>query len=348
MNKGAAYVVATLCVLGMAGVAAAENMSSQDSLMKDERGWINVYRLKLDIGKVIALPTGDYDCDMGEGGDDPEDDSTSFRSQKERIAFELARKQAAKKIDLQIKKCEAARKRESDAYKRARNAFNETWLPVLQNAVTHGDPIAEVILRSCETTSVLNRDGIASDCSESESDRKQAQLRLESIDFKPALHKYIKTADADAALHCNSRDMSCHTEFEIERHKRILDVMRTGYVGVAEDYNTCQLHSENEELDRREEECQRLGWLMRVVNSRITRGYVLSLEYQGKIGDRILNPIPGHIARLYRIGFQDVEFRDPDFQYKFWKDVGVFLSEINENIENDLRRDSRWGVFLSD
>ncbi|MDO8988317.1 MAG: hypothetical protein Q7U91_01655 [Sideroxyarcus sp.] len=322
---------------------------SQESVvkeMKDHKGWINVDQFKLDLREVVALPTGDYECD-GREGDGEEGDSIPFQSKAERIAFELAQKQAEKEMELQVKQCAEASRRESEAYAHARQAFNKVWLPALKNAIALGDPVAEVILRACETTSVLDREGVVSDCSQAEGDRKQAQLRLESIGFKPALHKYIRTADSDASLHCSSGDMGCYTEFEIARHHRILDIMRTGYVGVAEDYNTCQLHSTNEELDRREEECQRLGWLMRVVNVKTDRGYRLSLDHPGNVSGRHLNYIPGHLTRLYRIGFKDVEFRDPDFQSKFWKEVEAFLSEIKENIQKDLQKDPRWGVFLS-
>lgn len=65
-------------------------------------------------------------------------------------------------------------------------AFNKAWRPVIMRAMQRGDPIAEVILRDCDATPVLDRRGIAATC-DPEPERAEAIARLRAIGFMPAL-----------------------------------------------------------------------------------------------------------------------------------------------------------------
>lgn len=61
-------------------------------------------------------------------------------------------------------------------------------------AIRKGDLVAEVIMRQCETTNVLDRSGIESTCDEDPKRRRVALQRLVKIDFMPAVDITDETA----------------------------------------------------------------------------------------------------------------------------------------------------------
>ncbi|RUL78151.1 hypothetical protein [Dyella choica] len=73
------------------------------------------------------------------------------------------------------------------AYRKAWEAFNAKWLPLFREAIQHGDQVAEVIMRQCETTSVLDRHAFETTCDEDSARRSLARKRLVEIGFLPAL-----------------------------------------------------------------------------------------------------------------------------------------------------------------
>jgi hypothetical protein len=320
-----------------------DSRAAKSRTANDSRGWIDVLQLQQAVAKVLDLPTGDYDCSGGEG----DEEETQFRSKKERISYERRRKLAELKARRYVAKCEAQRKRESKAFARALEALNKKWVPLLERAVEQNDLVAEVVLRSCGTAPLLNRTGLAADCSERREEREFARTRLEAIRFEPALYKYANTSDAIS--NCSSNDFiaeqRCVVEAQIARYKRILKVMRSGYFGVAESGNRCPMKSRSEDVDRLVEECQRLFYLMRAAVTMSFRAYApeLSLacptEFPG--GTDSIN-----FRNLTRIDW--APFTDREFQTKFDRDAEQIVSEIKSNIEGDLRRDPRWGIFLLD
>jgi len=314
-------------------------------------GWGDVIQLKQlsqDIEKVTALPTGGGDCGSQFEGDDGEEPPT-FRTKKERIAYERSKQQEEQERARGEKECEITQAKQSTVYEAALNNLNHTWIPVLKRAVDLGDPVAEVILRLCDTAPILDRTGIASSCAEKEEDRKFARTRLEAINFRPALYGYNLISQADAPRNCNINDSGsnefarCVTQSGIDRYKQMLEIIRTGYLGVVEDFNTCQVKGMNEELDRLAEECQRLLFLTEVTAYRSSRSYApnLTLTHKEEYPRIYLAWNPNHVTRL-----NWSEFRDPDFQSKFDLEVKKNLAEINANIESDLKKEPRWGIFL--
>jgi hypothetical protein len=259
------------------------------------QGWGDVIQLKQlsqDIEKVTALPTGGADC--GIEGD--EDEPPSFRTKKERIAYERSKQQEEQERARSEKECEDTQTKQSMVYEAALNNLNHTWIPVLKHAVDLGDPVAEVILRLCDTAPILDRTGIASSCSEKEVDRKFAQARLEAINFRPAaLSGFTQNPQGDDLRPCGSGDSvsneheSCVIQAMIERHKRILEVMRTGYLGVVENFSfsDCPKKGSYEGLDRLAElteECERLHLITEITLNASPRSYVpqLSLTRRGE------------------------------------------------------------------
>lgn len=308
-------------------------------------GWISadqLLELSFAVSKVENLPTGDYDC-YSESDDDGE--TPTFKSQKERVAYERAKKKEDEAAARYVQECEVTREKEKAAYGHARGNLNKTWLPVLTKAVQLGDPVAEVILRLCGTASAINRTGIASDCSELEADRQKARNRLESINFRPALFNYAQMSHSEGRQRLCKGDYDsrtrCTIEEDIDRYKRILAVMSTGYLSVAESWNTCQTRSKIEEIDRLAEECQRLLYLTQSIAMLAPRSYSpqfsLTQFYHSPI-DRLP---PGT-----RVDWSP--FRDPDFSNKLELSTKKHIAEIEANINRDLEREPRWSFFLGE
>lgn len=72
-------------------------------------------------------------------------------------------------------------------------AFNRAWRPVILRSMQLGDPIAEVIMRNCDTTPVLDRHDIAATCDADSDKRNAAIARLRSIGFMPAVPNHTRS-----------------------------------------------------------------------------------------------------------------------------------------------------------
>jgi hypothetical protein len=137
----------------------------------DSRGYIDVWQLRRDVAVVEPLmATGDTDSCYSEG--DPDDPPLS---RKELKAIERAERTCLAEV--------ASRYR---TYRRVFDSFNKAWLPVLLNAARRGDKVAEVILRQCDTTPVIDRHRIESTCDEDPVRRTIAIQRLKETGFEPA------------------------------------------------------------------------------------------------------------------------------------------------------------------
>lgn len=140
----------------------------------DSRGFIDIWQLKRDVAEVEALEVSD-ETDVCHLRDDIEnDDAQSARPDPESIEKE--------KLN-----CISRIKEAHKAYMAVREVFNQAWLPALINAMNKADPVAEVILRQCSTTRVINRIGIESTCDRLTPRREMALARLRQIGFMPAI-----------------------------------------------------------------------------------------------------------------------------------------------------------------
>ena len=332
----------------------------------DESGFINVWALRKAVSKAAAVPTGDYDCNGYEG--DGEEETPRLTSRKAQLAYARKRKEEKRQAGHQLAQCEKERDKAVKSYVNARTLLNQTWLPVLVSATKAGDPVAEVVLRLCETAPMLDRSGIASDCSDNPHDKVIARQRLESIDFKPALHRYTVTSDGafshESAMSCatlpKEKQTACRYQGNNERYQRILALMKIGFVSVAESWNTCQDKGETAELDRIVEECQRLRNMMMAVSSEVPRFYTAGpLENQVDFshGLTLARPaytgLPGTPKYAWPYNSRGVverndrsKFSDPEFQTKFYAELSRTIQTTESNIDADLRKDQRWAVFL--
>lgn len=331
----------------------------------DAKGFVNVWELRKALVALAALPTGQYDC--GSEGDETIE-APRFKSKKARMAYarQLAKLERQQHIaDVQ---CDQTRIKTENAFNKARETLNRNWLPVLVKATSIGDPVAEVILRLCEVAPALDRHRIASDCSESHADQLIAKTRLEAIDFKPALHKYAATNHAETIRVTNKpcgpetteAGNDCLLSAAAERYRRILKVMETGYVGVAESWNTCQTAGANTKQEALVQECQRLMYLMLAVSSEVPRFYsagpldshidhineltLIRPLLSGQKGEPTSSHLFASRGEIVKVNF--AKFSDPEFQVKFYSALAQALKAIDSNIENDLRKEPRWSVFL--
>lgn len=223
----------------------------------DKRGFINVWTLRKAVIALASMPTGDYD-ECGYEGDEEEEDPPKFKSKRARLAYERQIRKQQQVAQRLLEKCERDQAKVASAHATALNLFNQTWKPALIRATELGDPVAEVVLRLCETAPSLDRTGIAADCSENPSDKTMARQRLEAIGFKPALHNYTVTnyfaSEAKSRQFCSSlekqKQKECELRAEVQRHTRILEVLRTGYAGVAASQAWCLYKHSDPDVDK--------------------------------------------------------------------------------------------------
>jgi len=335
----------------------------------DDRGFINVWTLRKAVIALASMPTGDFD-ECGYEGDGEEEDPPKFKSRRARLAYERRIRKQQQEAQRLLEKCERDQEKVASAHASALTLFNQTWKPALIRATELGDPVAEVVLRLCETAPILDRTGIAADCSENPSDKNMARQRLEAIGFKPALHNYTVTnyfaSEAESRQFCSSLEQEkqdeCRLRAEVQRHTRILEVLRTGYADVAASRAWCLYKHRDPNVDKIAEECQRLHNLGLVVAATIPRFYTSGpLEQQIYLGDglSLARPIlsgtsgnpedadryqSGVVKRYDGSDFR--EFSDPNFQAQFYSDLDKITQSIESNIDADLHKDPRWAVFL--
>lgn len=170
------WTVIPLLTLFYSGAVLSTDTASDVSFVPaprvDERGFIDVWQLRKDVIAVEALQAyEDYDWCYTEG------DPDVVLSSEE---FEVESREA--------EKCVEEVERAFAVYTRVRKAFNDAWLPAIYAAIEKGDKLAEVIMRQCDTTPVLVRDGIESTCRYATPEQRgNANERLREIGFIPAV-----------------------------------------------------------------------------------------------------------------------------------------------------------------
>ena len=354
-----ALTTACAAVMPLAALAqTAEPAPTASTQRTDSRGYINPWLLRTQILDIVARPAGQEECSSEEGDEDTESAPT-FRTKNAQLAFERKLKEQQRAAANASLQCRRTQQKLQNQYASALLRLNRDWLPLLQKASNLGDPVAEFILRSCKATSLLDRKGVASDCSENEADRRYARDRIEAIGFKPALYDRTVTAHADFLRETNDacgrhysgdKPNVCAYQNDIERYRRILSIMRTGYFGVVEHYNTCQMRGPTEELDRMVEECQRLMILMTGISGQTGRFYLnLSLDHRPLNGaDNLHNALDITIDRRRPLTRNDwSKFSDPAFDTNFYRELEQVTREIQSDIFTQLRKEPRWAVFLA-
>lgn len=166
-------LVAAFCSLALS--ATAQQISARPlerGPLADDRGFINVWQLRDDVMKVEAVEASD-DTDRCYPEGDPDE---SPPSSKERMRLIKKEKNCIKRIQEAFAR-----------YQALRESFNTKWQRVLREAIRLGDPVAEVIWRQCNTTPVIERSALASSCGSDPARRKEAALRLREIGFEAAL-----------------------------------------------------------------------------------------------------------------------------------------------------------------
>jgi len=140
--------------------------------LADDRGFINVWQLRDDVGKVEAVEASD-DTERCYPEGDPDAPPPSRKASMSLIKQE---KSCVKRIQEAFAK-----------YQALRESFNKKWQGALREAVRLGDPVAEVIWLQCKTTQVIERSAFASTCDNDPVRRKEAARRLREIGFDAAL-----------------------------------------------------------------------------------------------------------------------------------------------------------------
>lgn len=186
--------------------AAAQQISTSPQAQRhlaDDRGFINVWQLRDDVMKVEAIEASD-DTDGCYPEGDPEELPPSRR---ERMRLIEEEKVCVKSIQEAFARYQALRK-----------SFNAKWQRVLQEAIRLGDPVAEVIWRQCNTTPVIERGALASTCDNDPARRKEAAMRLRQIGFEAALDEEAEGTSPTRDLGQNKRRTlsQAHTLHQME------------------------------------------------------------------------------------------------------------------------------------
>lgn len=333
-------VAVYLVALSFPVTGIAQNISHhlwKPSPTVDERGFVDVWRLRTDIAYVEARYSNeDPDSCTGEGDPD-EDEKLSARARKAQAAQDAA---CRKKIE-----------RANSIFQDIQTALNQAWMPVLMAAIRKGDPVAEVILRHCETTLVLDRGSIETTCDEEQGRREIARAQLDRIGFLPA----IDNSSEVAPLWGGEREKP--NQHEINQLS-ILKTIRGGALA----FDGTLIHTgSGDEFSKR-------WYLIYAAQIDAPRAFT----YPGMFSSLSLvrpTATPNYMTErqmLYYEGSNSIYVREPFFgqrliyelvsfgQYlvagaenaEFQEARKALLSEIENNIQRYLAADPRWGVFL--
>ena len=320
----------------------------------DARGYIDVWRLRRDIAAVEAryvLPGGSADV-------------CADRRAADRHATAAERTRAAQAE----RRCERGVLHRQAASVAAVAAFNKAWRPVIVRAMQRGDPIAEVILRDCDTTPLLDRRGIAATC-DPEPERAEAIARLHAIGFMPAVpirfQDWQRSRQPDAARLANQ-------ELALEAIRNgalglpLLDIMADGN-GVRSDAdlawqrNWAVIDAALQDAPRAFTVTPGLssaGWKtsafarLRLDRAPLTPGFLTfgrAKDYRGstsiwtpsgswRSAPMTLFDVRTPVWAKIRVSGRDVT----DFRAT----LAATLAVLDANIDTWLRRDPRWAVFL--
>lgn len=190
----------------------------------DSRGFINVWQLRRELAVIEAMiTTVDPDRCANEGevySDDPP--SAKELKRREQKALKAMEKSRACLADMEGRYAE---------YMSASAEFNHDWLPLLIRAIQKGDPVAEVIMRQCQTTPILDRTQIESVCDPLQVRRDIAAKRLQEIGFSPAYEWGSKLAEKVRNVHTNGTGQHVDVEM-LDLQEFALAELRQGVYGL--------------------------------------------------------------------------------------------------------------------
>lgn len=153
--------------------SASRIVTDPPSARADDPSFIDVWQLRREVAELEPLEASDDTDECYPEGDGEDEDPITPEQQA--------------MLDRESSACE---RRITEAYARYQSSwklFNARWLPLMREAIRKGDHVAEVIMRQCDTTPVLDRSWIESTCDTDESRRAFAIKRLKEINFVPAI-----------------------------------------------------------------------------------------------------------------------------------------------------------------
>jgi len=314
----------------------------------DQRWWIDVWELRRDVAQVERMPPPNEHCWPEGDPDEPQDTEKTPEQLKQ-----------ARDQEVVSKACEAESERAAATLERARRALNEAWLPALKEAMKKGDPVAEVILRTCVTTGVLDRSGIETDCSQEPVQKEIARRRLESIGFVPALGE-LNREDLQAMVSAGRRTparpwtgQGPHSDVpSIAMHERMIATMERGDLGASRTYLpvACPSYWKDRKGPYDDDIFLRCNYLhhMSQAMAREARwfftagGYPLPFALRLSLTPQSGTPIDLRNAEPPR-PLENLLIKNPA---GFRAELGKRLSLVDANIASYLRQDPRWAVFL--
>jgi hypothetical protein len=167
--------------------------------------FIDVWKLRHDVAELEPLQASENADQCYPEGNDEEGDPDAPPPSPAEIERqkEIARQQAEAG-----RACVADSEKKYAAYKAAVDAFNGTWQLLLARAIQSGDPVAEVIMRQCSTTPVLDRSKIESTCDADPKRRAVAAKRLREIGFAPGFDSEFEMREHSLRPEDESKEMT--------------------------------------------------------------------------------------------------------------------------------------------
>lgn len=321
---------ATLALLLLLGTAQCSAAPSAPVGMTKPHGYIDVFALRNDVSRLEALqPTTDEDHDETPG--------RHGEAHRAKLKFE-----------------------------QARAVFMRKWGADLLMAIAKGDEVAEVIWRQCSTTPVIQREALASTCDTDPVRRKAAAVRLRQIGFEAALDDEAEGIAPGWIRDQNERRRSSqartlrqmasgvyggwtldnthggnapHSQEELTqiRHAAVIDAastwVRRSFTYIRrQDGSSYPSHAQLR-LNRKPLGTPTLAWSANVFHS--------ASPYTGPY-DPAWNGFKVHLTQ--EMNREVIVGGDRDAQYL--RTLHETLTRSEQRIDEWLRRDPRWSVFL--
>lgn len=362
------------------GSAAASGVAQGEPLKfsakTDGRGYIDVWQLQADVARVEPLRAERPPAALpGQLGNDPcdiafEEDEGALppKLKPEERAAAIHKLEAQRLRDLeaherQKKECHAKLWGPYDAYMAAFKALNDAWLPVLLKAAQKGDAVAEVMLRQCSVSPVLDHSRLESTCDAAPERRRTAIARLKEIGFAPALEP--QAPHVDGALTPEDR---------LALQKTVLDAIRHGNLGyVPPEAAACLAdepeYTRNSALIREALRGARQAFIVGPAAQSGATGTTENIAAPLLLNQAIILPgemswgpatistvgrqayLPTLLEQVERVAAGRAPAPKPcgpgaGLDQKLPEEVAHLLDEEDANIARYLKRDARWGVFL--
>ncbi|MEJ2622392.1 MAG: hypothetical protein P8163_19720 [Candidatus Thiodiazotropha sp.] len=331
---------------------AEEIPPSHTTPRADSRGFVNVWQLRKDVSTIEALTAYDNEEQCHSEGDPDQ-----LLSEKE-----------LQRIQQNSEVCIGEVKRAYGKYVKLKQTLNDVWLPILYSAIDKGDEVAEVIMRQCETTHVLMRNGIESTCDSSPVRRRRANQRLLEIGFIPAVDI------SEELLDDRGNSMAQRGQNQIA----VMAKIKSGALG----YNRSLINMNGNTADDKTTFDNYFRWsLMEAIFQDAPRAFTFSPGYAeagwltSEFTTLRLNrkPLtPGYLTRgprlhygggrsiytgpyYWRFGPLEIYVSGNAFStkvvagprnLKFLQQREKLLAEIESNIDAYLSKEPRWAVFL--